>query len=498
VESQEVERLKYRRQFLLSPQKVICPFLNNSLEIKDYFLYTHIDLEVTRFEEEGVQLILLGEIYDYENISSNEDILQKLVNKDFDVFLESLSKYTGRYVIIYSKQKTMFLVHDAMAARKIYYFKNNEKSWFASHVFLLARLLNLSPTQDEDKLSFYNSRNFIDLNSSNIGDLTRFDQIHQLLPNHFFNVVENNIVRFWPNQEIKPTPLKQTAELCAYIIKGFMKSIASRNDVMLPITAGKDSRMLLAGSKEINEEVFYYINKMEDMDEKNPDIQTSSKLMLRLNQKFNVIKTNINVDHDFEDVYFFNHPYASKIFLPVIYNYYLNYAKKINLPGNIASSGLEHFKITHKEWTAEMLVSLYNLDKFKFALKYYKKWIGDVRNLCERNNIGIVDLFYWEERLANWGTQLQIEKDIAQEEINLFNSRELISLFLSVGRKNIMPPSSKLQIMIIQLLWSDALKVPINPSLNMTLIKILNKLHLLNLARKLIRLKIRRHIRNSD
>ena len=67
MRNEEIERLKFRNQYVLAPRAIECPFLNNSFLISgSYLLYTHVDLKVTRLIRGGLQLILLGDIFDYK------------------------------------------------------------------------------------------------------------------------------------------------------------------------------------------------------------------------------------------------------------------------------------------------------------------------------------------------------------------------------------------------------------------------------------------------
>lgn len=63
----EKKRLKFRRQYILSPEEIECPFLFHRTELPGgYKLYTHIDLITTEYSYENIRLILLGEMFDYE------------------------------------------------------------------------------------------------------------------------------------------------------------------------------------------------------------------------------------------------------------------------------------------------------------------------------------------------------------------------------------------------------------------------------------------------
>jgi hypothetical protein len=475
MNQEEINKLKFRRQYLLSPEEIECPFLHQVRKIgKIYRLYTHIDLLVTEYSNMGISIILLGDMFDYESPKKgNLEIIKDLICENSDDLISKIHKYSGRFVIIYVLQDKMLLLHDASATRKIYYCDRDIYPWFSSQPHLLAKVLHLGKTTDESKLEYYNSEDFIRLFHSNIGDLTFYDEIRQVLPNHLYDVAGKRVIRYWPNKKIIPMPLSQAAESCATIIKGLGESIALRYRLMLPLTAGKDSRLILAATKDFRNEIFYYVNKERQLSEKDQDIIIPRLLLSKLGLEFHVQYPATSIDKDFADVYFENNRMASKEYLPFIYNYYTKFSDKINLPGNIASGGFEQYKYHKLQATPEALIKLHRIKKYSFALAYYTKWLAECKDTCIKNNVNILNLFYWEERLANWGTQIQLEKDIAQEDINLFNSRLLVTYYLSVNPKYILPPNFILHRKIIKNLWPEVLSVPINPGLKNSLKRIL-------------------------
>jgi len=487
MKKEEIERLKYRNQYLLTPSGIECPFLHEIINVGEkYTLYTHKDLVVNLIEQDDIKLILLGDLFDYSSPEkNNKEILKDLIACDFEALPERLGRYTGRYVILQLIGDKLNLIHDPIASRKIYYCNAQGDMWMASQSHLLARVLGFKKTKNTELLHYYSSSEFVRLSNANIGDLTLYDEIRQLMPNHLLEVNAKKAFRYWPKTIVEKKPIKEVTRKCATMIEGYMESITNRYEVMLPVTAGKDSRLLMAATKRFKEEVYYYINKSEDLTEDHTDISIPKKLLADLNLDFNIELPPSNVDEKFRKIYFNNNEYASTEFLPIIHNYYAKFRNKINLPGNIAAGGLEFYKSKGIKKTGKRLAQLNHIDHYSFACEYYDNWLAERQDLFQSLNFEMIDLFYWEERLANWGTQLQTDKDIAQEEINLFNSRDLVVLFLSVKPRNIAVPFFKLQKDIMKLLWPEVLKTPINPGFRTNLQMILKPLGLLDVYYRL-------------
>jgi hypothetical protein len=187
-----------------------------------------------------------------------------------------------------------------------------------------------------------------------------------------------------------------------------------------------------------------------------------------------------SIDPVFEKIYFENNEYATTRYLPFIYNYYLNFGDKVNLPGNTATAGNEWFRGTRMRITGKRLAKRYKVEQWDFAIAYYNRWIQGIIDHYPDNNIHLYDLFYWEERLANWGGQIQMDKDIAQEDINPYNSRNLVALYLSVPPRYLEIPFFELYAEVIRQMWPELLNLPMNTSLKRSIFKVMKTLGVLN------------------
>jgi hypothetical protein len=163
----------------------------------------------------------------------------------------------------------------------------------------------------------------------------------------------------------------------------------------------------------------------------------------------------------------------------------VNFSNKVNLPGIFVGSAYEMYGTYDKILTGEMLARIIGVEKYPYAVKYYEGWLDNCRDICKKNNVNIFTLLYWEERLANWGTQVQLYKDMAQEDFMPYNSREFIESFFSAHPKYNDRPGYILYRKIIERLWPEALKEPFNPGFRHNIFEVLHFLGILDLVRKL-------------
>ena len=484
MDKKEIERLRYRRQYLLAPREVNCPFKYNLLKVKEgYFLYVHLDLPLTHYSNGNLNLFLLGDIFDYEpDNKSNLAILGELAagNSTIDKLLAGLERYMGCFVLVVVMDDQVRIVNDPYATRKIFWSQMKGEIWCASNLHLLARILGHQLSEGESQRAYRSSERFVSLNNGGIAAATSYDEIKQVLPNHFLKIEDGTVERFWPLEKRIPLSVTEVVEKTYRLIEGYVHNIASRYEVMLPITAGKDSRTLLAATRELHEEVFYYINKVRGSDTSIPDFTLPVELSRRLGIDFHVLDADIEVDEDFERIYFENNPHALGQFLPMIYNYYLHYEGKVNLPGSIATGGQWWYPIYRKNKTVDTLLDINKLGEFSHAREAYSDWLKDCRPSCDNTGFELLDLFYWEERLGNWGSQIQQDKDIAQLDINPFNSRLLVKIMLSVEPTHTLEFASyPVNRNINMKLWPETMSMQINPGRKNTLLRMVEKFGLL-------------------
>ncbi len=447
------------------------------LLIQDRFhLYYHIDLEFTTAERNDQSLVLLGNLYDPENYeSTNEDILNHLVNFDFDTIIEKSFIYAGRFILIYCNKTDLKLFNDPVGLRKVYHTHTGQGDWCASQPHLLAELLGIRESDDPLTKAFYQSEQFKLHEASGVLDRTIFKEIALIKANHYLNILNGKLIRFWPDKRLQRIPKKEAAILAGDLLKNYIQSIAHRNQIMVPVTAGIDSRMILAATVDIKDKVYYYVNKISHLTMDSNDIKVPVKLAKKLGIDFHIHEVEPNVDKDFETIIYKNCKYALPEHISWLYHiYYKKFPSYINLPGGFSEVARDQFKKLNHKYSGQELANMFWYKGNTYVIDTYNKWIHESNELTAKYGIHVNDLFYWEERLGTWGSVYQQYKDIAQEEIWPFNSRYLMYIMLSTATRLRDEQTCKLQYAIVRYLWKDALSVGINPSFRYRL-KVLSK-----------------------
>lgn len=463
----ERESLSYRRQFVIGSEFVDRLGWIKTVVAKNLFLSSHPDIQVTQIEEGNIQLTLIGFFIDpYNPSDSNEQILKRIAfqSESFDDVILNTETLGGRWALIFKNKDEVKICHDPCGLRQIYFTRIENKIWCGSQPTILLNTLNFNFSIDNEALLFSQSEGYRKNEYFWPGDGTLYKEIKHLLPNRCLNLKHGNVERLHISNEVQTQDIEEAIKVVSAILKGSLIGAASRSELTIPITAGWDSRLLLAASKEISENVYYYIHKFRGINEKNPDIWVPEKLMPSLGLKFNILECDNKMDDIFLGIFKKNTLYPRTDLGKTlgIYTNYKKFPNKLNITGNGSEIVRSYFyKYDHQaNVTGKILAKISNYADNSYVEKQLDKWLNEIP---EESNINVWDMFYWENRMGNWGAMYPAEQDIAMEEFSPYNNRKLLTTLLGVDKKYRIPPNYKIYKKIIADLWSDTLKEPINP-----------------------------------
>ncbi|MDZ7720272.1 MAG: hypothetical protein U5K72_15760 [Balneolaceae bacterium] len=463
----EMKKYEYRRQFIAGSHfRGENEYWQHIDVAKNLKLSVHKDLPVQVIQREEKQLFLLGYIIDpFHPDRTDADIIEWLFEKSADAstLIENTYRLSGRWILIYVDDGEITFFHDPFGMRQIYYAKVEGNIWCASDPAILADYLNLKPDEeDEEKIKFIHSSAFEKKERFWVGDKTRYREIQHLLPNHYLEINTGFVHRYWMNNE--PTiSADEAAKRAGDLLKGSLLSAKKRFNLMMPVTAGWDSRALLSATKKIKDEIFYFISTKNQLTEEDEDVKIPQKLFKKLRVDFHLLDNLKHPDEDFLKTLHKNVDLARN--LPktlTFYEFYLNHQEKVNINGRGAETARSYYPF-EKNPAPEFLAKVTGYPNSEFVLEEINSWINETRPIISENNIDMVDLYYWEQRMGNWGGTDPAEQDIAIEEFCPFNNRKLMMILLSTNKKYRIRPNYRLHNMIISYLWKDILREPINP-----------------------------------
>jgi hypothetical protein len=481
--------LAFRRQFIMGSKEVkaLCHWTKLRLDSVNLIIHAHPDLDVEEARGNGRSLVLMGYIFDARNPHhTNRDIVEGLVlMSSFEDLLEATHEYAGRFILVYLDRFSARLLHDAGGLRQVYYTRRPSGLWCGSQPGILAKFLDLEKSDDEALKEFCESKQFISGHKAWLGDGTVYDGVKHLMPNHYLDLVTGESHRYCPSKRLEEIPLGEAVEAGTSYLKGFLSCASDRYQLVQAVTAGWDSRVLLAASRHRRNEICYFVNKHRHLTSSSPDVRVPRQLLDRLGLEFHVIEYSDAVDEKFRAAFCENVTLNRETLLPVIYNVYLKqFPGRMIVNGDVSAITRNYFG-GRKDVSGETLAALVGYRGLAYPTRECSKWLKESQFVARECNISVLDLFYWEQRVGNWGALGPAETDISVEEFSPFNCRSLLMTLLSVDRRHRDKHFNRLYHEMIKRMWDETLMEPINPSRRLLLIRVLKALRLFTAAKHL-------------
>ena len=319
------------------------------------------------------------------------------------------------------------------------------------------------------KRNFFNGRN-------------KKKKVKHLKGNHLLNLNTKTETRFFPFEAPVQRSLNEAAEEAAAMLKGYIRAASSRYKLAIPVTAGYDSRVLLGASLE--EDCRYFVFKHRTLHDHHPDIVVPNQLIKGTGKKLDILTYKKEVTPEFERI----HQQSIDFYRPdqtaIIFNGYLELYDFMVLNGNVAEIA-RNFYGNFKNLQGKDLAYFTSSESYPYAVKVYDDWLSKSQSIFRTHQYHTIDMFYWEERMGNWAAKGKTEALLGTEMFSPFNSRKLISLLLSVDRRNRETQVNKLFNQILLNFSSELLNEPINPDRKTKLIILMRKFGVYNLYRNL-------------
>lgn len=466
--------LGFRRQFVMGPRVVDhFPHWKRTTIRGGLCITAHPDLATSQVIEDDRSITLLGFILDPTNPAATDlDIINGLLHQlreevDLDIILQATCRFGGRWILIVDNGRQTRLFHDAAGFRQVYYtqFPNTGANWCASEAGVIAGLLGV--TQDPDAQEFITSYERVNREYWWPGDSSPYANIRKLLPNHYLDLNTWACHRYWPTVDLPELPLEECVQLSSEILQGMMESAARRFPLALTVTAGWDSRVALAATKRIRNDVLYFTLMHWELSRKSDDIRIPSRLLPKLGVHHHVIACPSSMDEPFAKIYNRNVTTAHEVYGTIAQGLWNAFPPdRVMVKAVVSEVGRYWYRqpipeATNTTLSAEMVAKAVEMAPNAFVLTAFDRWLAG----CDRSrNVELLDLLFWEQRMGSWQAMSQLEWDIVQDVVTPFNCRTLLTHFLSVDRTYKEPMNPIVHTELMKRMWPEVLSEPINPS----------------------------------
>ena len=459
----------FRNQYLAVTDKTklhyqdVSPTYFNGL-----YVFAHPPLNISIAKHVSAEILLIGYILNPLNPNEgNSGIVNNLAVTctTQELFFKEIQILSGRYVLIYKNESSFLAVGDTCCLRQLYYGQLSHCTILTSSPRMFLEYFGLDLQTNQLKKDFINSAQYKKKESAWVGNKSIDDRLQKVLPNHYLdlNKIEVRRMPLSPLQNL--TSERSILDFSSSVLKGTFTALSKRYELIQPLTAGWDTRTLLSASREFKDKIQFYIFSGEK-NSASSDTRIATNLAGKLGLNFKVIKPDTLSDEFLQE---YNKEHVMPRILPktanIQYHYYnSNNPKLMNVNGNGGEIVRCYYGYTRRKISPEMLLLFSGYpSSIEFVRQELEHWFVNASQFAEEHDIPLLDLFYWEQRMGNWGALYPFEQDIAMEEISPFNNKSLISALLRIKASQRRSPNYTFFRKLIQNLWPDTLSEPINP-----------------------------------
>jgi hypothetical protein len=465
----ERQLLRFRRQFFLGQMEQFRPagWTLQRLDARRC-LVVHPDLALTHVRRGEIACTLLGFLLDpVRPQASDQDIVQDLLDRHdtLDALVAATSPLGGRWVLVLQDGERTLICHDATALRQVSYAETADQGTVcASHPGLLAHVLGLQP--DPATLDYLRSRGESDFEVYWLpGERTLYREVRALLPNHTLDLQTGRATRHWPGAEVlQPLPVREAATGCLATLRGLLDAARRRAPLAVSMTAGWDSRLVLALSQPARDQIYCFTLTYPHLSLASRDVAVPARLLRQLGLQHHLIAYPTAIDAEFKDLFRQSTPSGSAAYCADAQAMHAQYPQgHLCLTGDVAEIVKCHYRlpgVPDDAVTPQQLAEVCHLEPHPLVLEALAAWRAGVP---ANSPIPLLDLFCWEQMAGRWQAQIRAEYDIAQESFAPLNCRDLLLTMLAVDEAERQGPAYPFFRTLIEQLWPEALNVPINP-----------------------------------
>lgn len=419
--------------YLITENKVIIPELPIEKEFGKYTVLIDGNTPFSHASGGAVECAVYGlavNVVSGKSYNLAEEIVETCNNIQ-DV-VEYEKHLGGKYILLFKIDGKYYMQGDATCSIPIFY--NTDDEFLCSSNFrYIAQMKGYCADSEYDVI-----RKSGDISQAMPYDITVYREIKQLIPNHYLNINKQTAVRFVNStKEQKAVSVEEATRTVAPMIDNLLALYLSKYKIYCPITAGRDSRVVLSFLMKSKADFSCYTIKHIEHNENTQDITVPIELCKSVNIEHRMIE-DVTVSDELknemdnllgEDGYSLRTLRIAKTI-----NDYFGDGAIINgdIIGQVGKCSL------HRDIPSCFATPRY----FRCKLHNYSKeakeqlclWLDEIKESGEKVNT--FDLFSIENRMGRWaGQENLIYNSFGQVYLNIFNSRSIIYVWTAASRK---------------------------------------------------------------
>lgn len=458
----------FPRGFLLSVEPVEPPAHFVPGPVLPHFAVHPLATVEHAADPDGTFVVILGTCVPTDTDGAGgtaAEVLLGALRSSEDAFLTALDRFAGRHVVLYGRGESVRVVTDATAMRSVFYASDGRV--VGSHALLVERALG--GHIERDKVPFWYGYP---------GNRTPYARTRLLTANTLYDLTAGEVRRFWPTRQPQERSVEDAAAETLARATTALRNVARQRPVKLALTAGLDSRALLAVvlRSGIDVECYTYGSGPDTA----VDRAFAADLAREVGLRHTVVPT-ARPDGDLaaalsEAHYGTHHRTAVG---PL--REWTGDPSTAALTANLLEIGRSFFK-AHRGWleppvTGRAMAALYHRvigargkerirefgeEEFLAHAAHGFDELVAVSDLASVEGlIDPFDQFYWEHRMSAWHGTSMLERDFYAEAFIPFNARVIFTAMLGVTRAE--RDRGAVLRRLIEMVDERLLSVPINP-----------------------------------
>jgi hypothetical protein len=472
VSGKRLESLLYSGQFILGPS-----FVENldgwqRLSLGSALRITaHPELSLCQRSGGGRSLTLIGYLVDPDRtLATDSEILDELLAKysSIQALVDATFRLGGRWLLIAQEGNRGYLFNDPMGLRQAFYTDTERADhalWVMSQAGMGAELLGLTMDPSaRDYMEWRLSRGHAEYMWP--GSTSPFREIRHMLPNHYLDLDTGRCHRFWPDRPLAPLTFDAAVARMSRRLPQLIEAVANRFDLALGMTAGIDSRLVLAASRAIRKRLSYVSVRQTGMPADHADLTIPANFLRKLDLPHEVILAQPDMSDAFRQVYdksvFLAHAHYGPDAEAILGHYGRAKAAVTGSGAEICRADMRlGIPLLENKPSPEFLAMKYMGGLHPFTIQGQRDWCASAPRGC---GIELLDLFEWEQGHGNWLAMTQLEFSIAWRDVfTPFNCRDVLTTLLAVPERYREPPGYIIYHALIDRLWPEVQDEPINP-----------------------------------
>lgn len=413
----------------------------------------------SHFKNERGECLLLGYALDAEHKDADASMMLNHflseVKADGSNVADITLYWGGRWVLAFIIDGHFFVFQDTCGLKQAFY----SNGVIASQSRYVAKAVDAQV--DKSSQEYIQHAKSQDKEYSWIFSDTLYSGVQRLLPNHIY--CDGAVRRVYATNRFKNLSNKERVDAVADLLRSTVATAASRSKLAVTLTAGWDSRLVLAACKDVSERIEVVTLKYNHIPDSHTDMLIPIELCMRYCHQHRKLDCK-PLQEDFVVAYRSHSENAHEYWMQMtqsVQDYgYQNWLWTKGSCNEIArnSSGILY------DWqvSANVLSKLYGVFPCAYSRSVLNDWLVEAKTYAKETGYSVLDLFYWEQRLGSWLAECLNEADVVGETFTPFNVRAYFELIKDVPVRYRVSPKYSFFEDVLKANGMD-LHIPINP-----------------------------------